>query len=240
MSGVEAAVVTGAANGIGRALAQVLHARGVRLVLADRDRDGLAAVAAELGATSVAMDVTSADDHARLADAAGAVDLVCLNAGITGTHGGPVWETPAAEWQQVLDVNLGGLVHGLRTFVPRLLAAQRPGHVLVTASLAGLLTWPGGGSYAASKHAVVAVAEQTALALADTPVSVTVACPALVRTGMSAIGEDPVDVATAALAAVESGRFAVLPPEWADAVGDRGRRLAAGDRPGIPIPSGVE
>ena len=143
--GTGAAVVTGAASGIGRALAHALHGRGARVVLADRDRDALEVVAGELHAPAVCMDVTSADDYERLAQAAGPADLVCLNAGISSVHGGPVWETPAAQWQQVMDVNLGGLVHGLRTFVPRLLAAERPGHVLVTASLAGLLTWPGRG-----------------------------------------------------------------------------------------------
>jgi NADP-dependent 3-hydroxy acid dehydrogenase YdfG len=234
---VNEAVVTGAASGIGRALAQTLHARGARVVLADRDRAALETVAGELHAPAICMDVTSAEDYERLAQAAGAVDLVCLNAGITGTHGGAVWATPAAEWQQVLDINLGGLLNGLRTFVPRLLAAERPGHVLVTASLAGLLTWPGGGAYAASKHAVVTVAEQAALALADTAVSVTVLCPALVRTGMSAIGEDPVDVAAAALDAVDRGTFLVLPPEWATSVADRGRRLSAGEAPGLPTPA---
>jgi NADP-dependent 3-hydroxy acid dehydrogenase YdfG len=234
---VQAAVVTGAASGIGRALARALHARNARVVLADRDRDALAAVAAELQAQAVCMDVTSGDDYARLADAAGPVDLVCLNAGITGTHGGPVWETPAAQWQQVLDVNLGGLLLGLRTFVPRLLAAEQPGHLLVTASLAGLLTWPGGGAYAASKHAAVAVAEQAALSLAGTAVSVTVLCPALVRTGMSEIGDDPADVAAAALEAVARGTFLVLPAEWRAAVADRGRRLAAGESPLLPTPA---
>jgi NADP-dependent 3-hydroxy acid dehydrogenase YdfG len=234
--GTGAAVVTGAASGIGRALAHALHGRGARVVLADRDRDALEVVAGELHAPAVCMDVTSADDYERLAQAAGPADLVCLNAGISSAHGGPVWETPAAQWQQVMDVNLGGLVHGLRTFVPRLLAAERPGHVLVTASLAGLLTWPGGGAYAASKHAAVAVAEQAALALTGTAVSVTVLCPALVRTRMSEIGDDPADIAAAALAAVDQGRFLVLPSEWMTAVQERGRRLAAGEAPGLPTP----
>jgi len=234
--GTGAAVVTGAASGIGRALAHALHDRGARIVLADRDRDALEVVAGELHAPAVCMDVTRADDYERLAQAAGPVDLVCLNAGISIAHGGPVWETPAAQWQRVMDVNLGGLVHGLRTFVPRLLATERRGHVLVTASLAGLLTWPGGGAYAASKHAAVAVAEQAALALAGTAVSVTVLCPALVRTRMSEIGDDPADVAAAALGAVDQGRFLVLPSEWMTAVQERGHRLAAGEAPGLPIP----
>lgn len=97
-----------------------------------------------------------------------------------------------------------------------------------------MATWPGGGPYAESKHAVVTVAEQAALALADTPITVTVLCPALVRTGMSDIGADPADVAEAALSAVDDRTFAVLPDGWATAVTDRGRRLAAGQQPMLP------
>ncbi len=95
--GTGAAVVTGAASGIGRALAHALHDRGARVVLADRDHDALEALAAELHAPAVSMDVTSADDYARLAQAAGPIDLVCLNAGISIAQGGPVWETSAAQ-----------------------------------------------------------------------------------------------------------------------------------------------
>ncbi len=97
-----------------------------------------------------------------------------------------------------------------------------------------MATWPGGGPYAESKHAVVTVAEQAALALADTPITVTVLCPALVRTGMSDIGADRADVAEAALSAVDDRTFAVLPDGWATAVTDRGRRLAAGQQPMLP------
>jgi NAD(P)-dependent dehydrogenase (short-subunit alcohol dehydrogenase family) len=78
----------------------------------------------------------------------------------------------------LLEVNVGGVVNGLRAFVPRMLAAEGPGGILVTASLAGLLTWPGGGPYGASKHAAVAVAEAAALALEGTQICVTALCPA--------------------------------------------------------------
>jgi len=138
----------------------------------------------------------------------------------------------------VFAVNVGGVVNGLRAFVPRLLGSGRPAHVLITASLAGLAAFPGGGAYGASKHAVVAVAEQAALALTGTAVGVTVLCPALVRTAMSPMGDDPADVAAAALAAVHDGRFAVVPPEWAGAVTQRWERLVAGQRPVAPAVAG--
>ena len=96
---------------------------------------------------------------------------------------------------------------------------------------------PGGGAYAASKHAVVAIAEQAALSLVDTPVSVTLLCPALVRSGMSPVGEDPALVAQAALAACREGRFAVIPDEWHPAVLARATRLTDGTPPVLPQPS---
>lgn len=230
----DTAVVTGAASGIGRALARALQQRGVELVLVDRDADGVAATAAATGGTAVVLDVGDDDAHDELAATAGVPRLLCLNAGVLSTHEGAPWEAPPGEWRRVLDVNLGGVVNGLRAFVPRMLATGESHHVLITASLAGLATWPGGGPYAASKHAVVTVAEQAALALADTPITVTVLCPALVRTGMSDVGAEPDDVAAAALSAVEAGTFAVVPSGWAAAVADRGRRLAGGHQPVLP------
>jgi len=140
------------------------------------------------------------------------------------------------EWAALLDVNLYGVINGLRAFIPRLLATGRPAHLLITASLAGLVTFPAGGAYAATKHAVVAVAEQTALALADSQVSVTLLCPALVRTAMSPTGADPADVAERALAGVREGRFLVVPAEWTDAIVERGERLVSGAEPTIPTP----
>jgi NADP-dependent 3-hydroxy acid dehydrogenase YdfG len=229
------AMVTGAASGIGRALADVLAARGVRLVLADRNGPDLHRIAAELGAGAVVMDVASPVDYERLAAVAAAPDLVCLNAGVSSAQAEPVWRTSPEDWQRILDINLGGVVNGLRTFVPRLLDAGGARRLLVTASLAGLATWPGGGAYAASKHAVVAVAEQTALALAGTDISVTVLCPSLVRTAMSEVGADPIAVAEAALDATVRGQFVVVPPEGAAAVRTRGERLAAGLAPELPI-----
>lgn len=231
-----AAVVTGAASGIGRALAAAIHDRGGRLVLADRDAVGLQRTADETSGEAIALDVSSPDDNARLAEVAGAPTLLCLNAGVVSTWAGPVWEAPEDEWSRVLGTNLGGVVNGLRVFVPLMLETGERHHILITASLAGLATWPGGGPYAASKHAVVAVAEQTALALEEHPITVTILCPSLVRTGMSEEGDDPAAVATGALRAVDRGLFAVLPAPWADAVAERGRRLADGEPPRLSVP----
>jgi NAD(P)-dependent dehydrogenase (short-subunit alcohol dehydrogenase family) len=230
------AVVTGAASGIGRALTLALHSLGARLVVADRATDAIHRLAAEVNGQAVLMDVASAEDNDRLATVAGPPTLLCLNAGVISTTTGAPWEAPPEEWHRVLGVNLGGVVNGLRAFVPTMLGDGERHHILITASLAGLATWPGGGPYAASKHAVVTVAEQAAIALAGEPVSVTVLCPALVRSGMSEHGADPNEVATTALDAIERGCFIVTPAEWSEVSVDRARRLAAGQRPRIPAP----
>jgi 1-deoxy-11beta-hydroxypentalenate dehydrogenase len=227
---ITTAVVTGAASGIGKALATRLRAAGARVVLADID----AAAHAGRGTDAVTADVSDAAAMSALAAAVPDADLVCLNAGIVGKDLGAPWEVGHEDWDRVFAVNVGGVVNGLRAFVPRLLASGRPAHILVTGSLAGLVTFPAGGAYAASKHAIVAVAEQTALALAGTQVGVTVLCPELVRTGMSPEGEDPLVVADEALEAVRAGRFAVFPEVWGGEIVRRARRLVSGAQPEPP------
>ncbi len=229
------AVVTGAAGGIGAALARRLRERGAWVVVADVSRPGLQELAAEIGAVAAPTDVADLAAVRALAATAPAADLVCLNAGIVGTLGAP-WEVPPADWDTVFGVNLGGVLNGLRAFVPPMLASGRPGHILITASLAGLCSFPGNGAYGPSKHAIVAVAEQAALALQGTDIRVTVLCPALVRSGMSDIGADPLDVADEALAAAEAGRFVVTDPSWKQAVVTRAEALVAGDQPVPPVP----
>lgn len=228
------AVVTGAAGGIGRALAVRLAGDGHRVHLVDT-RD-TADLAAEIGGVAHTVDVSAPAEMERLAEAVPDAEVVCLNAGIVGTSSGPPWEVPPEEWHRLLDVNLLGVVNGLRAFVPRLLTSGRPRRLLITGSLAGLVTFPGGGAYAATKHAVTAVAQQTALALADSPVTVTLLSPALVRTGMSEVGEDPAEVAAAALEASAAGRFLVVPPEWSDTVVSRADALVSGTQPQVPAP----
>jgi NAD(P)-dependent dehydrogenase (short-subunit alcohol dehydrogenase family) len=189
------AVVTGAAGGIGRAIATAFAREGMRVVVADLDGARLAdvakAIAHETGAEvhPVAADVSRAPDVDRLADEAlthfGAVHVVCNNAGVLGRlH--TTWETSLAEWEWILGVNLRGVVHGVRAFVP-LLVEQGEGHVVNVASAAAWLSVPGLGPYAASKHAVLALSEALRLELEDTgsSVGVSVVCPQFVRTDIA-------------------------------------------------------
>jgi NAD(P)-dependent dehydrogenase (short-subunit alcohol dehydrogenase family) len=233
----DVAVVTGAASGIGRALADALHARGARLLLADIDADALTTTADRLGATAVTADVADPAAMETLAARAQGVSLVCLNAGIVGPSLGAVWDVPPDEWDRVFAVNVNGIVNGLRAFVPRLLAANARSHVLITASLAGLAVFPAGGAYGPSKHAVTAIAQHAAMALADTPVTVSMICPALVATGMSNEGIPPSVVAEDALKAVDDGNFALVPHEWHRAVTAQAERIVSGRAPTPPMPA---
>jgi NADP-dependent 3-hydroxy acid dehydrogenase YdfG len=230
------AIVTGAASGIGQALAEALHAKGARLVLADVDADALSATATRLGATGVPADVADPAAMSALAAQAPQARLVCLNAGVVGQSLGAPWEVPPDDWDRVFAVNVGGVVNGLRAFVPGLLASGEPGHVLITASLAGLAVFPGGGAYGPSKHAVTAVAEHAAMALAGTPVRVSMICPGLVRTGMSPEGIDPAHVAGEALQAIDDGVFAVVPTQWQAAVVAQVEHIVSGHWPTPPAP----
>ena len=185
------AVVTGGASGIGRALAERFGSEGMGVVLADVEAAPLRDAAARLrGAGADVLDVvTDVRDPAQveaLADRAaahfGAVHVVCNNAGVAG-GAGPVWEVPLADWEWTLGVNLWGVIHGVRAFVPRLVA-QGEGHVVNTASMAGLITGATGGPYAVSKFGVVALSEGLYLNLqmAAPGVGVSVLCPGWVNT----------------------------------------------------------
>jgi NAD(P)-dependent dehydrogenase (short-subunit alcohol dehydrogenase family) len=188
------------------------------------------------GATGVVADVADPAAMRALAAQAPQARLICLNAGVVGQSLGAPWEVPPDEWDQVFAVNVGGVVNGLRAFVPALLAAGEPAHVLITASLAGLAVFPGGGAYGPSKHAVTAIAQHAAVALDGTPVRVSMICPALVRTGMSSEGIDPALVAGDALQAVDDGVFAVVPPQWQAAVVAQLERIVSGHWPTPPAP----
>jgi short-subunit dehydrogenase len=188
------AVVTGAASGIGLALSTTLLDRGLRVALADVEQDRLAEVAGQLTRAhgdrvlAVPTDVSDLRSvellHAAVTDRFGAVDLLCNNAGVTGA-GGPSWTLDPTDWQWAIEVNIGGVVHGVRAFVPAMVA-RGSGHVLNVASLSGLITPPFTGPYNATKHAVVALTETLAaeLALTGSGVSVSVACPGLVDTAI--------------------------------------------------------
>jgi len=184
------AVVTGAGSGIGRALAGRFVRDGMRVLLADVDRDALDAAVRDLGPSAISQVTDVSDPRAvhELAERAfaelGAVHVLCNNAGVAGNSPLPIWEIPLETWRWVVDVNLMGIVHGLRAFVPRMLATGDEGHIVNTASLAGLLAFPNGGPYPASKHAAVVVTETLALQLAQlgAPIGVSVLCPAWVDT----------------------------------------------------------
>jgi len=187
------AVITGAGSGFGREFARLGHRLGMRLVLADIQQDALDATAAELrgaGATLIAerVDVSVGADVERLArssrSAFGEVDLLFNNAGVGS--GGLLWESSERDWQWVLGVNLWGVIHGIRAFVPAMLARGTPGHVVNTASVSGLLSTPLMGVYNVSKHAVVTMTETLYhdLKLVKAQLGCSVLCPAYVPTGI--------------------------------------------------------
>jgi NAD(P)-dependent dehydrogenase (short-subunit alcohol dehydrogenase family) len=199
------AVITGGASGIGMALARRFAQEGMRVVLADIETQALEATAREIrktGATTLAVrtDVSRSEDVDRLAarvlDEFGSVHIVCNNAGV-GTAGGLIWEYSLEDWQWVLGVNLWGVIHGIRAFVPILLKQGEEGHIVNTASIAGLLSGPFSGVYKASKHAVVAISEvlQAELAAVNAPIRVSVLCPGGVNTRiMDAARNRPADL----------------------------------------------
>jgi NAD(P)-dependent dehydrogenase (short-subunit alcohol dehydrogenase family) len=189
--GGRTAVVTGGASGIGRAMAEAFAGERMRVVLADVEAEALERAAGELragGATVLAVptDVSSADQVQALADRAvaeyGRVDVVCNNAGVALS--GPSWRYTLADWEWLLGVNLWGVVHGIRTFVPLMLRQGGEGHVVNTGSIAGLTSMPFMGAYNASKHAVVTLSEtlHKELGAMDAPVKVSVLCPGFVNT----------------------------------------------------------
>ncbi|HCN88375.1 MAG TPA: hypothetical protein DIT28_04250 [Oxalobacteraceae bacterium] len=193
------AVITGAGSGFGREFALIGARLGMKLVLADVQQDALDKVKVELeaqGAQVLAMrcDVRHAEEVQALADATmakfGAVHLVFNNAGVGA--GGLVWENTQADWEWVLGVNLWGVIHGVRIFTPLMLECAKKdaayeGHIVNTASMAGLLNAPNMGIYNVSKHAVVSLSETLYqdLSLVKAPIGASVLCPYFVATGIS-------------------------------------------------------
>lgn len=186
------AAITGGASGIGLAMARRFAAEGMKIAIGDIEEPKLRAAEAELceaGVETLAMplDVLDPAKVQAFADACverfGGVDVFCNNAGVAG--GGLSWEMPLPTWEWVIGVNLFGVVHGIRSFVPLLM--QRPeGHIVNTASVAGLVGAPFMGPYNASKHAVVGISETIfhELAMVAPQVKVSVLCPGWVDTGI--------------------------------------------------------
>jgi NAD(P)-dependent dehydrogenase (short-subunit alcohol dehydrogenase family) len=223
-------VVTGAASGIGRALARRFAAEGARaVVVADLELQAAREVAAGFGGLAVRADVgRAAEIEALVAQAVkanGPIDLFCSNAGIGGPGGGP--EAPDAEFQRTWEINVMSHVWAARALLPAMLA-RGDGYLLNTASAAGLLTQVSALGYSMTKHAAVAVAEWLAITYADAGIKVSCLCPQAVRTPLLETAlEDPVgagpllsggviepaDVAEAVVAGLREERFLILPHE---------------------------
>ena len=188
------AVITGAASGIGRGMAGRFAEAGMRLVLADIEREPLAIAERELiesGAEVLAVrtDVSDLASVELLAEAAyerfGAVHVLCNNAGVTDGGGGGqgIWTASANDWKWTLGVNLMGAVHGLQAFVPRMIEGGEPGHIVNTSSVLGLSTGPG-SVYGVSKHAVTRLTEglHHDLLNSGAPLGASVLCPGMIAT----------------------------------------------------------
>jgi NAD(P)-dependent dehydrogenase (short-subunit alcohol dehydrogenase family) len=188
------AVVTGAASGIGRAMCEKFASLGMRVVMADVEGDRLRQSAKRIEATgvevlAVTVDVSRADELSRLAEDTlerfGKVHVLCNNAGVFA--GGLTWDAVGSDWEWVLGVNLYGVLHGIRAFVPIMLEQNEPGHVVNTCSMAGLINTPLSGAYNVSKHAALSLTETLyhELRMKQSPVGCSALCPELIRTGIA-------------------------------------------------------
>lgn len=268
------AVVTGAASGIGRATAIRCAAEGMNVVLADIEGPLLDLAVAEILATGVRAigvkcDVSDSAQVEALRDRAltefGAVHLLMNNAGVA--YGRPNHKTSPAQWQWVVGVNLLGVAYGVSAFVPAMIE-QGEGHIVNTASEAGLTATPMLGSYHATKYAVVGLSESLSLELEATNVNVSCLCPELVDTKifesvrnapaalnlsvrpapvsiieelMGTVAMDPADVAADVIYAVKANRFWIITHQVTEArILQRNRDLEAGRRPRMPLgPTGL-
>ncbi|MBM4204466.1 MAG: SDR family NAD(P)-dependent oxidoreductase [Gammaproteobacteria bacterium] len=252
------AVVTGAASGIGLALAERFAAARMQVVLADIQKDALDRAVEKLEATQarvigVVVDTMQKASVQALAERAinafGKIHILCNNAGVASTRnavGTGIWEVPDEDWCWVLGVNLHGVVHGLQAFVPHMLAHGEEGHIVNTASLAGLL--PGGGTYGVSKHGVVALTETlyNDFRVRNAKLGASVLCPGMVSTNIIdaernrpdelkhaggaqsekmramgratlAAGKAPSEIADIVFRAIEENNVYILPhPAWDD------------------------
>ncbi|MEM9255418.1 MAG: SDR family NAD(P)-dependent oxidoreductase [Pseudomonadota bacterium] len=187
------AVITGGAHGIGRAMGELFLAQGMKVVLADIEASVLDATVGELSALGdcigVVTDVSRPESVAALAQAAldayGAIHVACNNAGVFA--GGLLWEESLADYQWQMDVNVWGVVHGIRTFVPIMKEQPEGGHIVNTASMAAVTAMPYSGIYHMTKHAVLALSESLyhELSFHAPEVHVSVLCPEAIKTGIA-------------------------------------------------------
>lgn len=255
------AFVTGAAGGIGLALARALASKGTKVMLADIEEDALDAALRDLtdsgaNARAVACDVSDPVSVMNAADEAfaafGNVHVVCNNAG--AGIGGPIEAIVETDWNWLTAVNLMGSVHGIQAFLPHIKAHGEGGHIVNTASLAGLLAQPGTGPHNATKAGVISVTETLAAELAGTKIGVSVLCTAFVRTRIAtsvrnrpsrfggpsdepanpqmatlvAAGIDPAFVAERVLAGIADNDLYILThPELRDVIAGRFDRILA-------------
>lgn len=219
------AVITGGGSGIGEALCRLGGALGMKVVVADVDIAAAERVRNSLlaaGHTAIAskVDVAQAAEVEQLAELAyrtyGGVHLLCNNAGVVPSgRSRPVWEYPLEDWRWAFDVNLMGVVHGLRSFVPRMLAQEAESHIVNTASVAGFVSGSGSPVYSASKHAVVRVTEALYASLREqgASIGVTALCPGLVNTRIyDSERNRPDSLRPAAGAAPESAALQAIAP----------------------------
>ena len=232
-----AAVVTGAASGIGLAVSEAFLAAGMRVLMTDRDEARLADESGRLTAVgevlALVVDVTDPESVARAAATAvekfGVLNVAVNNAGIV--LGGNSWELSLADWHRVIDVNLFGVIHGIRAFVPRIIASGEPGWVVNTASMAAVRAVPGIAPYTATKHGVLGISDvmRKELEIAGHPIGVSVVMPGGINTGMNPVGTVPASqVAANVVDAIRRGRDYVFTDDHsADEVADRLGRIVA-------------
>ena len=250
------AVITGAASGIGLALAERFAAARMQVVMADIQADALEQAVKKLEerqarVIGVVSNTMLRESVQALADRAiaefGKVHIVCNNAGVAATRSAPgtgIWEVPTADWEWVMGVNFYGVLYGLQAFVPHMLAHGEPGHIVNTASLAGLM--PGGGTYGVSKHGVLNLTETlyNDLKARNAKIGASVLCPGFVNTrifdaernrpaelqtgqpapaaellamgqALLAQGKDPAEIAQIVFESIEQERLYILPhPAW--------------------------